>query len=271
MPTAPRPLLARLTTRSGPPEARHLSRAGAEVLVVPCRYSVTYVLLGRRAAIAVDVGSIADVPRILDALRWIGRSPAELRTVLPSHLHFDHVMGVDALARSVGASVALARPAWEHVVEGRPLRFPSRSGDLRSIATWPMQGMPFPPLADWVHGLDFGTPWGRDRFTARLGPVLGHGSRLPGLPGWKVLLTPGHSDDSLCLYHDASGILVAGDTVRNFYGGEWNPLAVDAEAYERSREQLCRLDVSAILPAHGPVIEGPGLPRWLLRVPYPIP
>jgi glyoxylase-like metal-dependent hydrolase (beta-lactamase superfamily II) len=257
--TVPRPLLARLTAPAGPPAARLVEHNGAAVMAVPGRYSVTYLLLGPDAVVVVDVGSAADVPLVLRALAWLGRPPAQVRAVVPTHLHFDHVMGVDALARRLGVPVLLGDVAAAHVRAGRSPRFPGGWRVWRAILTWPMQGLPFFPLADWRGGLDFGFPWARNQFRAPLAPPLADGVALPGPPGWTVLHTPGHADDALCLYHAAARFLVAGDTVRNFLGGEWNPLLVARDAMRTTRARLSTLEVETVFPAHGPVLEGPGV------------
>jgi glyoxylase-like metal-dependent hydrolase (beta-lactamase superfamily II) len=253
----PRPLLARLTAPAGPAAARLVERAGAAVMAVPGHYSVTYLLLGPDAVVVVDVGSATDVALVLRALAWLSRPLAQVRAVVPSHLHFDHVMGVDALARRLGVPVLLGDVAAAHVRVGRSPRYPGGWRVWRAVLTWPMQGLPFPPLADWRDGLDFGFPWARNAFRAPLAPPLTDGAALPFVPGWTVLATPGHSPDGICLYHAAARFLVAGDTVRNFLGGEWNPLLVDPSAMRATRARLGGLAVETVFPAHGPVLEGP--------------
>ena len=139
------------------------------------------------------------------------------------------------------------------------------------MATWPLQGLPFFPLVDWREGMDFGFPWSRNRFDADLGPPLEPGDALPGLPGWRVLATPGHADDAVCLHHAAAGLLVAGDTVRNFHGGEWNPLLVDEAAFSETRRELLALPVEVVFPGHGPVLEGRGVLERLRTLPRGVP
>lgn len=231
-------------------------RPSAAVLAVPGRYSVTYLLLGPQDAAIVDCGSEEDIGRVLAALAWLGRPLSSVRYVLPTHLHFDHILGVDRLCERLRIPLALGRVAAEHVARGAPLRFPPRRYLLRAVPTWPMQGMPVFSRGDWAH-LRYGFPWSRNRFRARRGPVLRDGDPLPGLPGWTALETPGHSDDSLCLYHRGAGWLVTGDTLRNFLGGEWNPLLADRGAYAQTRARLRALHVRHVLPGHGPVFETP--------------
>jgi len=263
----PKPRLAQWLAPAGAPEGRRVTRDGADVLAVPGRYSVTYILVAPDGLGIVDAGSHADVPRILEAIAWLGRSPGDVRWVMPSHLHFDHLMGLDALARRVGAPIALGAIAHATVTEGRAPRFPAWPYLLRAVPTWPLQGLPFPPWEDWREGLDFGFPWGRNRFRAPVLPPLAHGSALAGFPGWRLWDGPGHADDAILLHHAEAGFLVCGDTIRNFFGGEWNPLVCDRNDERRTRALIRSLHVTVIFPGHGPILEGPGVVARLRRLP----
>ncbi|MDO9324515.1 MAG: MBL fold metallo-hydrolase [Methanoregula sp.] len=63
----------------------------------------------------------------------------------------------------------------------------------------------------------------------------------------EVIYTPGHSNDSLCLYCEGEGILFVGDT----------PIIIQTcdntyeDAFLRSLEKIAALDVTAIYPGHG--------------------
>lgn len=263
----PRPWLARLTARPGPPTATLRARAGAAVMAVPGRYSVTYLLIGADRIIVVDVGSVTDHERILRAIAWLGRLAAEVRFIVPTHLHMDHVIGIDALAGRLGVPVVLGPVGYEAATAGRKLRFPRGLHVLRALPTYVMQGAPSGALADWRVGLEFGFPWSKNRFRAPLVPSLDPDDTVLGLPGWTILQTPGHADDAICLYHRAARFLVAGDTVRNFSGGEWNPLCADRLAYQRTQRRLRQLAVETIFPGHGPVIEGAAAVERLRTLP----
>ncbi len=261
------PLWARLTARGGPASARLVTRADAAVMAVPGRYSVTYLLLGPEQVVIADVGSNTDHAGILAALAWLGRSPRQVRAIVPTHLHMDHIIGIDALATRLDAPVALGPVAQAAVRGQHRLRFPPAWRTVRAVPTYLMQGAPRAPLGDLRRGFGFGFPWAKNRFRARLEPLAAD----LGLPGWQVLETPGHADDALCFYHAGAGFLIAGDTVRNFYGGEWNPLVCDPSAYAATRARLARLSVSAIFPGHGPVLDGPTPLATLRHLPAVVP
>lgn len=255
---APRPIAARLTTLAGPPSVRLVSGTGVAVLALPNRYSVTYLLLSKDSVGIVDAGSNEDVPRILDALRWLGRPRNQVRFVAVSHFHFDHVMGVETLANRLGCPIAVSRPAFDAFHGGAPLRLPTRKAIWPFLQGWAMQGFPFFSVADWQIVRRFLAPAGTNPMNSELMP-LDHGSPLPGLPGWRTLITPGHCDSAMTLYHRRAGFLVTGDTVRNFQGGEWNPIQVDHEAMLTTRAMLTPLPIRAVFPGHGPVLEGADL------------
>ncbi|MBN2498146.1 MAG: MBL fold metallo-hydrolase [Deltaproteobacteria bacterium] len=251
------PPLARWFCPAGPPSLAGFEHAGVRVIAVPGRYCVSYLIPGPEGTALVDVGSCEDIVRIESVLAWLAGPP--LCLVIPSHLHFDHCLGLDPAARHFGATVRLHPLAHEAVARGHALRAPR----LRTLGvffpTWLWQGLPCFAAEDLRAGLRFGFPWSRNPFQAKLGEPLRDGERLAGFPGWQVLHTPGHADDAVCLYHPQAGFLVAGDTVRNFQGGEWNPLLTDPDDYRRTRERLAPLGVQAIFPGHGPVLTGPRL------------
>jgi glyoxylase-like metal-dependent hydrolase (beta-lactamase superfamily II) len=86
---------------------------------------------------------------------------------------------------------------------------------------------------------------------------LSDGDHLPGLSDWQVLNTPGHSDDSTCLFHAPSRTLLSGDAVLSANGRAWfNPEFVDPELSAMSEARLRALDVEYLLPGHGLVVTG---------------
>jgi len=243
----------RLLAPAGPARPLRLRAGGAEVVAVPGRFSVSYLLVGAAQLVLVDAGSIADVDLIGAAAAALGRPIAH---VVPTHLHFDHVFGVDAIASRSHATLLLGRRASE-LVATRP---PGPAPDARQVAiflrTWAWQGLPWLKPGEVKLALQRRVLVNCCQFATASGAPLDDGAPLPGVNGWRVLATPGHSDDSICLYHGASGLLVAGDTVRNFCGGEWNEITFDRARYRQTIATLRSLPIQAILPGHGPLLVG---------------
>ena len=83
----------------------------------------------------------------------------------------------------------------------------------------------------------------------RDGQVLHCGDRY-----FEVIYTPGHSDDSICLYCQTDGALFVGDTpviIRSTDG-------THEDRFVAALERLCRLDVRTIYFGHGePLTDNP--------------
>lgn len=90
--------------------------------------------------------------------------------------------------------------------------------------------------------------------------ALGDGDRVEiGARSLRVLVTPGHAADHICLFDEVTGDLFAGDMViagttvlvpSKAKGGSMR-------AYLRSLARLRDLDAGRLLPGHGPVIDRP--------------
>jgi len=94
----------------------------------------------------------------------------------------------------------------------------------------------------------------RSRVTHR----LVDGQSLPGHPEWEVIHTPGHTDDSICLYSSKHTSLISGDTIINLRGRlTLNPLLkLDSRALLESLKKLEQLEVDKIYPGWGDPVFG---------------
>jgi glyoxylase-like metal-dependent hydrolase (beta-lactamase superfamily II) len=70
----------------------------------------------------------------------------------------------------------------------------------------------------------------------------------------RVLHTPGHSSDHICLWVEADRLLLTGDTVLGRGTSVVNPPDGDLGDYMRSLVRLERLGVATIYPGHGPAV-----------------
>ncbi|MBP7126395.1 MBL fold metallo-hydrolase [Myxococcota bacterium] len=249
------PSIARWLAPAGIARARVHAGPGTAVMALPGRYGVTYLVRAEDHLVVVDMGSSQDVGDVAEAVRWARRAGARVAGIVLSHLHFDHLMGADALALRLGCPIRVQARAFEAFEGGPPLRYPHAPHLKDLLAGWLYQGLPLLTAQDldWIR--QRGLTHQRNPFQAPVEPLPAEGP-IPDLPGWEVVPTPGHSDDSACLLHRKAGFLVTGDTVRNFLGGEWNPVVIDPEQYQESRERLLRLPVRTVFPGHGPVLQG---------------
>ena len=72
----------------------------------------------------------------------------------------------------------------------------------------------------------------------------------------EVLLTPGHSPGSICLYWPEQKALVSGDVVFSQSIGRTDFPGCSGEAMKKSIERLSSLDVEYLLPGHNEIVQG---------------
>lgn len=104
-------------------------------------------------------------------------------------------------------------------------------------------------------------------------PVYALGSRVAadialaegaGLHGWRVLHTPGHIDDHICLLRE-DGVMLTGDHVMGWSSSVVIPPEGDMADYMGSLSRLLDENSGLYLPGHGPAITEPhGYVRALL-------
>lgn len=97
---------------------------------------ITVLLIaGDRGAAVIDAATAEAAPAILANIRRLGLAPRDVKLLLASHEHPDHVGGLAALRRATGARV-VATAAQRHALErGQP------------TATDPQRGGTLPPFA----------------------------------------------------------------------------------------------------------------------------
>lgn len=143
--------------------------------------------------VLVDAGLRTSAKHILAAAAerfGPGCTPA---AIILTHGHFDHVGALPALADE-----------WKVPVFAHPLELPYLTGRCA-----------YPPADPTVGG---GLMSVMARFFTR-GPInlggrvraLPHDGKVPGLPTWRWIHTPGHTPGHVSLHQDDDGILIAGD------------------------------------------------------------
>jgi len=238
---------------------RHLPEIGITVIskwVYNC-----YVIHdgGDGAPFVVDLGLGSQVPLLADALRAHGSHLADLGAAIATHGHADHVGGLPALRAEAPVAVHLPRAIAEMRDGSRPLRPPglrAMSQILPVLASQPRDLVATREIAGTMK--EIGWDGKGVRLPFEPDSWLADGDHLPGLGDWQVLNTPGHSDDSTCLYHAPTRTLLSGDAVLSVEGRGWfNPEYIDGRLSVATEARLRDLDVEHLLPGHGLVVEGP--------------
>lgn len=210
----------------------------------------SYLLLGDELALLYDTGmGIGDIH---EQVRRLTRLPL---LVVNSHHHFDHRGGNASLARHAediavhadGAALHTAPAprewleAYAHIAHHMRKRYEEyRALDAGGffLTDSRVEVRPVPELADWrIEAV-------RPTRLLREGDVLDLGGRR-----LKVLHTPGHSPDGICLWEPETGLLLAGDTLISGTFFAHVPGA-DVAAFADSTHRLGELPVTTALLGH---------------------
>ena len=103
---------------------------GNTYYVGTCTVSVLLVT-SPQGHVLVDSATAQAVPSILANIRALGFRPEDIRWIVSSHEHFDHVGGLAALKQATGAKVALSAPAALIAKTGKPDPADSQFGVLK--------------------------------------------------------------------------------------------------------------------------------------------
>lgn len=181
----------------------------------------TYLLINGGDALVIDPGFFEDAE--VNAFRQkLEESGADLKAVLLTHAHVDHVMGLQKVLDHYDVPVYLNdtdRYLWNN--------FASQA-QMFGLRT---SGFDFEP-----EPLPESTSWSIGSFT------------------FDVLYTPGHAPDHVSLYHPEHGAVMAGDALFNEGIGRTDLYKGSLEVLKKSiQEKLYTLpDATEVYPGHGP-------------------
>ncbi|MEW6258273.1 MAG: MBL fold metallo-hydrolase [Thermodesulfobacteriota bacterium] len=202
------------------------------------------------STILIDCGMPSDAPKLIEAL---DRMPPAV-AVCCTHFHIDHIGAWRSLnQRWPRLEIRFSVPAKPYVTGRRRLHVPSPT-DIRDVLLPCMTAFGYRPnLKDIVLGRLYGTPLHAGFWS---GLVRYFPEDRPSMDGFDILATPGHTPDSISIFHPNSGVLICGDTFLWLNGTlQENPFVTDAAAQRRTIAFLRRLGDGVILcPGHGPTL-----------------
>ncbi len=199
-----------------------------------------FVIIESDGLTLVDTGMPWLTKRVLAGIQALGHSPQDIRRILLTHQHIDHVGGLASLVQLTGAET-WAHPADAPAIEGRAAREVPRG----------------------AMGLLFRTVLLPRLRSAPITHRVSEDETLPVLSaegGLRVVETPGHTIGHISFYLPARKLLFAGDAVRS-EGGKLTPppavFSLDMPMALQSVRKLAALDIDTCLPGHGaPITSG---------------
>ncbi len=193
-----------------------------------------YIVEGDDGLALIDTSTADATTRIVAAVASIGRRPDDIKTIVGTHYHFDHVGNVGKLVEMSGAEFCVHESDVPYV-EGRTPWRP---------ATSPIGGV-----------VDRFAP---KQFSLKVDRVLRDGDSLPFGGGLQVIHAPGHTPGHIALYAKERRALFAGDSLMNIAGLRL-PIAMSSHDMKQARasiRKLAALDFDVALPGHGRPIIG---------------
>jgi len=207
----------------------------------------------------IDVCFPSDAKNILTFVRHtLGRDVNDIRLIVLTHSHFDHINGVDYLSNKTHAKLAVHSNAERYLTGNQATVFVGWKKFMQYMVFMVEHGVPRPSISEAFSMTWAGIPGIRKGIRTKVDYWLIDGEDLPDHPEWKVIHTPGHTDDSICLYSSQYNALISGDTIINLRGRlVLNPLLrLDNEAIIESLNKLKQLQVDVIYPGWGPPVFG---------------
>jgi glyoxylase-like metal-dependent hydrolase (beta-lactamase superfamily II) len=196
----------------------------------------------------VDAGAPGLWSRVVPELSAMGRSLDDVRAIVLTHGHSDHVGFGERARRERGW------PVWVHEVDAALAR-----GEVPNpaAASGPMRAGPMLRLGWWAlrHGL---------LRVPHLGEVAAYGDGatldVPGAP--RVIHVPGHTPGSAALHFAGHDALFVGDAMCTYavstgrLGPQVAPFSADAAQALASLARLEGVGASLVLPGHGDAFRG---------------
>lgn len=133
-----------------------------------------YLLQSSAGLVLIDTTMQPQVYLLFEAVRKLGLNPVDIRQILISHMHYDHIGGVRTLQEATGAAVMMSREDWDFM-QARP--------DQIFASGYPCG--PFTP----------------DAFYSDDTPIV------LGDRSIRTLLTPGHTPGTTSFFFEAGGLL----------------------------------------------------------------
>jgi|SRR5579872_2610719 len=202
----------------------------------------TYLVLEDNGTLTlVDAGISSGGKKVLEYVGTkLSRQPSDVKVIVLTHAHIDHIRGARAIKRATGAKVAIHGRDAEYLVGKKRLSMPrGLTGFLFRFFGIFFRASPFDPDV-----------------------MLKGDEQLPG-SRLQVVYTPGHTPGSISLYDMQRKTIFVGDAIISGAGkleGPPKQFTEDMLQAQHSMEKISTMDFEVLLSGHGdPVTSGGSL------------
>lgn len=194
-----------------------------------------YLVVNYDDLMLIDTGLPGNSSKIINYVeKDLKHIPQDIKTIVITHNHFDHVGSLSKIKEITGAKVAI-HPADADYIRGKTKHV---GGTIMNAFIKLLQVIyqtkPVEPEILLTDGYTIG--------------------------GYQVIHTPGHSPGSICLYNSENKTIFVGDNLQYTKGKLQTPgerLITEPEKYETSMKRLLDYDFEVILTGHTkPVASG---------------
>ena len=212
--------------------------------------SNTYLINDERC-IVIDPGSVIITQLTLNYLkRFLHRTPGDINLIVLTHLHPDHTAGVESLRQACNAPVAASIVAQQLVQSWKDSGCQEIRG-ITGVNYYFGHVLSHHPLPGAFHHPNLYI----SRYEQQVQMVDTWLEDVSGLPNhltWRVIASPGHTPESLCLYNPFSYELVCGDTIVTLEGrAALVHESTNRHNLEMTLQTLRSLSVLYLYPGHG--------------------
>lgn len=176
----------------------------------------------------IDTGMSGSDKKIIEYVKNVlKRDPTDIKTVIITHHHFDHVGSLDKIKKLTGARVAIHKDDADYI-SGK------KDHEVSVFVNFMVKFF---------------------KIIYRIKPVepdiiLEDGDQIGQ---FRVIHTPGHTPGSICLYNPQTKVIFVGDNLRYTKGKIKGPgarLLPEPDKYKESMEKLAELDIEVIICGH---------------------
>lgn len=216
-----------------------------------------YVIKGD-ALTLIDTGvkTVQSKEALVNGLEDLGLKLSDIEQIILTHHHPDHAGALDFFDQKV--------PVYGHENNQRWLTLSDEFLDIHNTFFLDFAGK-LGVAEELKHKLIHNREEIKFLSKRQLQGHLAEGDELPGLPGWRVIETPGHAQSHVSFYREKDGMMIAGDHLLAKISPNplmEPPLLLDGVRqrpllqYNASLQKLLDFSISKVYSGHGGEIDG---------------